>query len=169
MFSRIFSPVAFRRITQPFISQSYASEAAASTSSSSSHVKLTFTAPGQAFYKNSPVDQINVPSTAGDFGILPSHVPSIAILRPGLVSVLTSGSLKSYFVSSGSVVVNADSTVQIIAEEACPVENLDLASAQSGLSECQSKLASSASEVDKISAEIGIQVYQAVIHSLASK
>eukprot|EP00126_Sphaerothecum_destruens_P004513 Sdes_comp18232_c0_seq3m7827 len=97
MFSRIFSPVAFRRITQPFISQSYASEAAASTSSSSSHVKLTFTAPGQAFYKNSPVDQINVPSTAGDFGILPSHVPSIAILRPGLVSVLTSGSLKSYF------------------------------------------------------------------------
>jgi F0F1-type ATP synthase epsilon subunit len=30
---------------------------------------------------------VNVPSTTGEFGILPDHVPVIAALKPGVVTV----------------------------------------------------------------------------------
>jgi F-type H+-transporting ATPase subunit delta len=33
------------------------------------------------------VKQVDVPSTTGDFGILPEHVPLLAVLRPGIVKV----------------------------------------------------------------------------------
>jgi F-type H+-transporting ATPase subunit delta len=42
-----------------------------------------------------PIDgstQVNIPSTAGDMGILSNHVPSIVQLRPGIVEVIAEGS-----------------------------------------------------------------------------
>lgn len=33
------------------------------------------------------VDQVSIPSTSGDFGVLAGHVPTIAQLRPGVLSV----------------------------------------------------------------------------------
>ena len=31
--------------------------------------------------------QVDVPSLSGNFGILPDHVPLLAVLKPGVVSV----------------------------------------------------------------------------------
>jgi len=57
------------------------------------------------------VKQIDVPSFSGAFGILPSHVPTLAVLKPGVVTVYEQdGSSKKFFVSSGSVTVNEDSS-----------------------------------------------------------
>lgn len=33
------------------------------------------------------VKQVDVTSTTGSFGILPSHVPAVSVLKPGLVTV----------------------------------------------------------------------------------
>ena len=69
--------------------------------------------------------QIDVPSFSGSFGILPNHVPSLAVLKPGVVTVFENdGAVKKFFVSSGSVTINEDATVQILAEEAHPLEDL---------------------------------------------
>jgi F-type H+-transporting ATPase subunit delta len=66
-----------------------------------------------------------VPSFSGSFGILPNHVPSLAVLRPGVVTVFENeGAVKKFFVSSGSVTINEDASVQILAEEAHPLEDL---------------------------------------------
>jgi F0F1-type ATP synthase epsilon subunit len=54
----------------------------------------------QTFFDQAEVEQINVPSTDGDFGILPSHVPVIAALKPGVVSVTQNGSVTDYFGTS---------------------------------------------------------------------
>jgi len=52
----------------------------------------------QVFYNNSDVKQVDVPSFSGSFGILPSHVPLIAVLKPGVVTVHEQdGSNKRYF------------------------------------------------------------------------
>jgi F-type H+-transporting ATPase subunit delta len=52
----------------------------------------------QALYASKPVAQVNVPSTSGDFGILPHHVPLITILKPGVVSVFENpDSSKKFF------------------------------------------------------------------------
>lgn len=51
----------------------------------------------QTFYDNVSVKQIDVRSTTGAFGILPHHVPSIAVLQPGLVKVYESDKTQNYF------------------------------------------------------------------------
>ena len=35
--------------------------------------------------------QIDVPSFSGSFGILPNHVPILAVLKPGVVTVFEEG------------------------------------------------------------------------------
>ena len=35
------------------------------------------------------VDMVLLPSTSGDFGVMPGHVPTVAQLRPGVVTVHT--------------------------------------------------------------------------------
>lgn len=98
------------RFVRPVIARGYAAEAA-----SAEAVNFTFTGPAgvselglllswlahvlvQTFYNNEHVSQINVPSADGEFGVLPNHVPVIATLKPGIVSVTeSSGNVKSYF------------------------------------------------------------------------
>lgn len=66
-----------------------------------------------------------MPSLSGDFGILAQHVPTLAVLKPGVLTVHEEDATTSkYFVSSGSVTVNEDSSVQILAEEATPLDRL---------------------------------------------
>jgi F-type H+-transporting ATPase subunit delta len=50
------------------------------------------------FYNAVDVKQVDVPSFSGSFGILPNHVPTLAVLKPGVVSVYESeGTIKKYF------------------------------------------------------------------------
>jgi F-type H+-transporting ATPase subunit delta len=43
------------------------------------------------------VKQVDVPSGTGTFGILPNHVPTLAVLRPGVVTVFEDEGTKKYF------------------------------------------------------------------------
>ncbi len=99
-----------------------------------SEMSFTFAAPNGVLYADANVKQVDVPSFSGSFGILPQHVPALAVLKPGVVTVFEQdGATKKYFVSSGSITINDDSSVQILAEEAHPVENLDVNEARKAL------------------------------------
>ncbi len=77
---------------------------------------------------------MDVPSFSGSFGILPQHVPALAVLKPGVVTVFEDdGAAKKFFVSSGSITINEDSSVQILAEEAHPLADLDASAARKAL------------------------------------
>lgn len=66
------------------------------------------------FYDGVSVKQVDVPSFSGSFGILPKHVPTLAVLKPGVVTVFENdGKVKKVFVSSGTVTINDDSSVQV--------------------------------------------------------
>merc|ERR1712117_279079 len=96
-----------------------------------SRMAFTFAAPNAVFYSGASVKQIDVPSFSGAFGILPNHVPTLAVLKPGVVTVYEDdGATKKFFVSSGSISINEDASVQILAEEAHKVEDLDVAAAR---------------------------------------
>ena len=102
--------------------------------------------------------QIDVPSFSGAFGILPSHVPTLAVLKPGVVTVYEEdGAVKKIFVSSGSVSINQDASVQILAEEAHPVEDIDGAAARDILAKAQAKVSSTADEVRNVFRNISRQ------------
>lgn len=52
----------------------------------------------QVFFREASVKQVDVPTLTGAFGILPAHVPTLQVLRPGVVTVFNDdGSSAKYF------------------------------------------------------------------------
>merc|ERR1712037_362780 len=129
-----------------------------------SEMAFTFAAPNAVHYTDADVKQIDVPSFSGSFGILPNHVPALAVLKPGVVTVFEKeGPAKKFFVSSGTITINDDSSVQILAEEAHPVDDLDAGLAKQALSEAQSMLSSASTDEAKAEAQIAVEVAEELI------
>merc|ERR1711890_147452 len=126
----------------------------------SADMSFTFAAPNAVHYNKVSVKQVDVPSFSGSFGILPAHVASLAVLKPGVVTVYEEdGAAKKFFVSSGSITINDDSSVQILAEEAHSVEDLDLGLAKEALAAATAAVsAAGADEVAKAEAMIALEV-----------
>ncbi|XP_050499313.1 ATP synthase subunit delta, mitochondrial [Diabrotica virgifera virgifera] len=127
-------------------------------------MNFTFAAGNQVYYTATSVKQVDVPSFSGSFGILPAHVPTLAVLKPGVVTVYEDGgNVKKIFVSSGTVTINDDSSVQILAEEAHPVENIDVNAARDILTKAQSQLSSASTDEAKAEASIAVEVGEALV------
>merc|ERR1711955_4524 len=111
------------------------------------------------------VKQVDVPSFSGSFGILPTDVASLAVLKPGVVTVYEDdGATKKFFVSSGSITINDDSSVQILAEEAHAVEDIDAAAAREVVAQANADIsAAGADEVAKAEAMIAVEVSEALV------
>ncbi|XP_053678078.1 ATP synthase subunit delta, mitochondrial-like [Anopheles nili] len=125
---------------------------------------FTLAAANKVFYDSANIRQVDVPSFSGAFGILPKHVPTLAVLKPGVVTVYENdGGVKKIFVSSGTVTVNEDASVQVLAEEAHPVEDLDSAACREIFSKAQAQLSSATGEVDRAEAAISLEVAEALV------
>ncbi|KRZ13365.1 ATP synthase subunit delta, mitochondrial, partial [Trichinella zimbabwensis] len=145
-------------------------------------ISLTFACPAQVFYNQSNVQQVSVPTIDGEVGIYPNHVPLIGVLKPGVMRVYQQDMIRKFFgknflkvcydakikflVSSGTVSINEDSSVQVLAEEACDVSDLDLQACESGLEKMKSQSHSGATD-EKAAAEnaIAIEVYEALVQA----
>ncbi|XP_028857110.1 ATP synthase F(1) complex subunit delta, mitochondrial [Denticeps clupeoides] len=133
----------------------------------SAQMSFTFASPTEVFFQGASVKQIDVPTLTGAFGILPAHVPTLQVLRPGVVTVFSDdGSSKKFFVSSGSVTVNADSSVQLLAEEACPLDSLDLATAKANLEKAQADMVGASDEASRAEVQISIEANEAIVKAL---
>lgn len=77
--------------------------------------------------KCAQVDLVLIPAVTGDFGVMPGHVPTVAQLRPGVISVHKEldKDVEKYFVSSGFAFVHNDSTADVCAVEAVKLDDLD--------------------------------------------
>ncbi|CAO3579017.1 unnamed protein product [Absidia cylindrospora] len=142
----------------------YASEAPATTDK----LSLTFVLPHQSIYKAVTVQQVNLAATSGDMGILANHVPTIEQLNPGVVEVVESAEVtKKFFVSGGFATINPDSTLNINAVEASPLEDFSVERVQSALAEAQRVAAGNGSEAEKAAAKVELEVYEALQHALS--
>lgn len=151
----------FNRAARPMMrlvaSRTMASEAAAAPAKREG-LSLTFASPSQSFYKDTKVRQVDVPSYSGSLGILADHVPILAVMKPGVVTVFEEdGSSKRIFVAAGTVTMNDDSSLLLLASEAVAVEDLDMAAAQKNLNEANSD----SSPEGKVAAEVN----QAILDS----
>merc|ERR1719414_775365 len=130
----------------------------------SSEMSFTFGGPNAVFYNAASVKQIDVPSFSGSFGILPNHVPALAVLKPGVVTVYEEdGEAKKFFVSSGCVTVNEDASVQILAEEAHKIDSIDVNEAKTALAEAQSAVGAAADDAAKAEAQIAVEVAEEIV------
>lgn len=128
---------------------------------------LNFYMPHEIEFDGVEVDQVQVPATTGDMGVLPGHVPTVVQMRPGVVAVnLNEKDVQKYFVSSGFAFIHADSSTDICAVEAIPLEQLDGEAVKKGLADYQAKLVNAKDDYEKAAAQIGIEVCGAMNSAL---
>ncbi|KAK9457710.1 ATP synthase subunit delta [Dipodascopsis uninucleata] len=128
----------------------------------SDKIRLSFTLPHQALYKDVDVVQVNLPATTGELGVLAAHVPTVEELKAGVVDIVEeSGATKQYFISGGFAVVQPGSLLSINAVEAYPIEDFSADLVRSQLAEAQ-KNSTSGSEIDQVEAKIELEVLEAL-------
>ncbi|XP_068958123.1 ATP synthase subunit delta, mitochondrial [Petaurus breviceps papuanus] len=147
--------------------RAYAEAAPAAAAAVPGQMSFTFASPTQVYFNEANVKQVDVPTQSGAFGILAAHVPTLQVLKPGVVTVhAEDGTTTKYFVSSGSVTVNADSSVQLLAEEAVALDMLDLAAARSNLEKAHSDLSGASDEAARAEVQIRIEANEAIVKAL---
>jgi F-type H+-transporting ATPase subunit epsilon len=73
------------------------------------------------------VDQVDVPGSEGDFGVMANHAPVMTTLRPGVLTIQSPGKAgEKYFVRGGFAEVTLGG-LTVLAEEAMPLAELDTA------------------------------------------
>jgi len=139
-----------------------------------SKITFNFYLPHQVVHQAAEVDMVLLPATTGDFGVMPGHVPVVAQLRPGVVSVHKEldKEVEKFFVSSGFAFVHADSSADICAVEALPLDELDPSAVSAGLADYTAKLAAAQSKGDDYetaAAQIGVDVFSAMNSAVNTK
>src|SRR5881227_2824476 len=72
------------------------------------------------------VDQVDVPGVEGDFGVLAGHAPVVAAIRPGILTVTTSGKHEKIIVLGGLAEVS-EKGLTVLADVATSLAELDRA------------------------------------------
>jgi F-type H+-transporting ATPase subunit epsilon len=85
------------------------------------------------------VDQVDVPGSEGDFGVLAGHAPLIALLRPGLMTVYSGGEQTKLVVLGGFAEVGPDG-LTVLADVATALEDLDRAELQAQIAEMETRV-----------------------------
>jgi F-type H+-transporting ATPase subunit epsilon len=71
-----------------------------------------------------PVDQVDVPGSEGDFGVLAGHAPFVTTLRPGILVIYRESGNSRIAVSGGFAEVS-DAGLTVLADVAVPVEDVN--------------------------------------------
>ena len=85
------------------------------------------------------VDQVDVPGTEGNFGVLPRHAPVMAMIRPGPLRILNDGAERRIFVNGGFADVTP-AGLTILAEEAIDLAEIDSATVEQHLKDAREDL-----------------------------
>ncbi|KAF0852905.1 mitochondrial Complex V (CV) F1Fo ATP synthase F1 subunit delta Atp16/AtpC [Andalucia godoyi] len=154
----------FSRV-RPFLR---AAEAATEAVGTANKLTLNFMLPHEPVLPlKSKVELVTIPGTSGVFGVMPNHVPTIAQLKPGVVTVqFSADKTEDYFVSGGFAWIRPDSSLDITAGEAVKLADVDVEAVKKGLTQAQQETTSAQSDVDKARAQIHVEVYEALAAAL---
>jgi F-type H+-transporting ATPase subunit epsilon len=97
------------------------------------------------------VNQVDVPGAEGDFGVLAGHAPTVATLRPGILTVHTASGQRRIVVLGGLAEVSA-SGLTVLAELAEDAETIDKAMIETRIGELEQRVAKTeaGAELDKL-------------------
>ena len=96
-------------------------------------------------------DQVDLPGSEGDFGVLAGHAPFMSTIRAGVIGIHAGGGAapQRVFINGGFAEVN-DKGLTILAEQAIPVAEIDAEAVARELANAREdiKLAKNAAERD---------------------
>jgi F-type H+-transporting ATPase subunit epsilon len=71
-------------------------------------------------------DMVTVPGSEGYMGVMAGHAPTVTTLRAGMIDVMVDGKDDRYFIRGGFAEIHP-TKITVLAEEALPMTELDLA------------------------------------------
>jgi F-type H+-transporting ATPase subunit epsilon len=86
------------------------------------------------------VDQVDIPGTEGDFGVLAGHAPVVAAVRPGILTIIR-GDTREKVIVLGGIAEMSEKGLTVLTEVATSIEELDRARFADTISEMEAKLA----------------------------
>ena len=99
------------------------------------------------------VEQVVVPGSEGDFGVLVNHAPVLSTMRPGVVDITEAdGKKQRIYVRGGFAEVNPLG-LTVLAEEAINMEDLDAAALEQKISNAEEDVADATSDEKRIKAQ----------------
>ena len=109
------------------------------------------------------VDMVVAPGAEGDFGVLPGHSLFMSVLRPGVLETYQGAQVSArIFVGGGFAEVN-ERGCTVLAEEAMPVEEIDLDQARKRLSNAQDDLKEATDDLARARLEREVRIAEAQI------
>jgi F-type H+-transporting ATPase subunit epsilon len=100
--------------------------------------QFEFTSPEKRVFSGE-VEQVNLPGREGDFGVLAGHRPTIATLRPGLLTVSSGNGVERYVVLGGLAEVTPRQ-LTVLADIAELVDEFDIAALRAQIEEMEHSL-----------------------------
>lgn len=101
---------------------------------------------------NGEVDQVVVPGSEGEFGVLPNHSPAMSVIRPGALKVLSDGAERRIFVNGGFADVTPEG-LTVLAEEAIDLADIDAAQIEQELKNASEDLRDANSDAKREAAQ----------------
>jgi F-type H+-transporting ATPase subunit epsilon len=93
-------------------------------------------------------DMVTLPATEGYIGVMAGHAPVMTTLRPGLIDVSKDGKDERYFVHGGFADIGP-TKVTILAEEALPLSEMDIAVLDQQIRDAEEDLAAASNDDDR--------------------
>jgi F-type H+-transporting ATPase subunit epsilon len=113
-------------------------------------------------------DMVVIPGADGDFGVLPEHAPFMSLLRPGVITIYQGDKpSRRLFIEGGVAEVNP-SACTVLAEQAVPMDELNLQDAQRQLQNAREDLADKKepSEIERARLEAQVAIGEARVEAL---
>jgi F-type H+-transporting ATPase subunit epsilon len=101
-------------------------------------------------------DMVTIPGTEGYMGVMAGHEPVVTTLRAGMIDIAANGGDTRYFIRGGFAEVNA-AKVTILAEEAIPFSDLDVAVIDQRIQDAEEDLISAQSDTERNKVEAELQ------------
>jgi F-type H+-transporting ATPase subunit epsilon len=87
-------------------------------------LRFEFVSPETVLFSGD-VDQVDLPGSEGDLGVLPGHAPMVTLLRPGIVTIMREGRREPVVVVGGFAEMGP-SGLTVLADRAGAREDFDL-------------------------------------------
>jgi F-type H+-transporting ATPase subunit epsilon len=93
-------------------------------------------------------DMVTIPGADGYMGVMAGHMPLVSTLRPGMIDVLAGGKDERFFIRGGFAEVSP-TKLTVLAEEAIPMSEMDIAVLDQRIRDAEEDLAAAKTDQER--------------------
>jgi F-type H+-transporting ATPase subunit epsilon len=97
------------------------------------------------------VDMVTIPGSEGYMGVMAGHMPLVSTLRAGMINMLNDGTESRFFIMGGFAEINAGKVI-VLAEDALPMSELDLAVLDQRIADAQEDEIAAQTDAERLKA-----------------